>query len=86
MKNNTAQNYVKNVIINMPNNWLKLTTHRLDIYNEQQAKTEFLEQFDALFSENNFDKTALNNLHTAYDYIRLGHPLSCILEWTIAKL
>ena len=86
MKNNTAQNYVKNVIINMPNNWLKLTTHRLDIYNEQQAKTEFLEQFDALFSENNFDKTALNNLPTAYDYIRLGHPLSCILEWTIAKL
>ncbi len=86
MKNNTAQNYVKNVIINMPNNWLKLTTHRLDIYNEQQAKTEFLEQFDALFSENNFDKTALNNLPTAYDYIRLGHPLSCILEWAIAKL
>lgn len=86
MENNTAQNYVKNVITNMPNSWLKLTTHRLDIYNEQQAKTEFLEQFETLFSESNFDKTALNNLPTAYDYIRLGHPLSCILEWTIAKL
>ena len=23
---------------------------------------------------------------TAYDYIRLGHPLSCILEWTVGKL
>ena len=23
---------------------------------------------------------------TAYDYIRLGHPLSCLLEWVIAKL
>ena len=22
---------------------------------------------------------------TAYDYIRLGHPLSCVLEWTIAQ-
>ncbi|MDD7915376.1 PLP-dependent transferase [Polaribacter ponticola] len=86
MENNTAQNYVKNVITNMPNSWLKLTTHRLDIYNEQQAKTEFIDQFETLFSENNFDKSVLNNLPTAYDYIRLGHPLSCILEWTIAKL
>ena len=86
MENNTAQNYVKNVITNMPNSWLKLTTHRLDIYNEQQAKIEFLEQFETLFSDNNFDKTTLDNLPTAYDYIRLGHPLSCILEWTIAKL
>jgi cystathionine beta-lyase/cystathionine gamma-synthase len=25
-------------------------------------------------------------LPTAYDYIRLGHPLSCILEWAIAHL
>uniref|UniRef100_UPI0033654F89 COR domain-containing protein n=1 Tax=Candidatus Albibeggiatoa sp. nov. BB20 TaxID=3162723 RepID=UPI0033654F89 len=25
-------------------------------------------------------------LPTAYDYIRLGHPLSCVLEWGIANL
>ena len=25
-------------------------------------------------------------LPTAYDYIRLGHPLSCVLEWVMAKL
>jgi cystathionine beta-lyase/cystathionine gamma-synthase len=28
----------------------------------------------------------LRNLPTAYDYIRLGHPLSCVLEWSIAHL
>ena len=30
--------------------------------------------------------TSLSNLPTAYDYIRLGHPLSSVLEWGIAKL
>ena len=78
--------FVANIIENMPADWLKLTTHRLDIYNEEQAKTQFLEHFDAMFSENNFDRDSLTNLPTAYDYIRLGHPLSCILEWTVSKL
>ena len=27
----------------------------------------------------------LKPLPTAYDYIRLGHPLSCVLEWAVAK-
>ncbi len=50
------------------------------------AKTQFLEQFEILFNENNSEASALNELPTAYDYIRLGHPLSCILEWAIAHL
>ena len=79
-------NYSKNVIKNMPTDWLKLTTHRLDIYNEELAKKEFLEQFEELFKKNNTNQSALNQLPTAYDYIRLGHPLSSVLEWTIAKL
>ncbi len=70
----------------MPTNWLHLTTHRLDIYNEELAKTQFLNQFESLFDTNNFQKPVLNQLPTAYDYIRLGHPLSCILEWSIANL
>ena len=70
----------------MPSDWLKLTTHRLDIYDEAKAKTKFLEQFTNLFKHNNADKIALENLPTAYDYIRLGHPLSCVLEWTIGHL
>ncbi len=70
----------------MPPSWLILTTHRLDIYNEKLAKTQFLEQFETLFKENIFDRKTLNELPTAFDYIRLGHPLSCILEWAIAKL
>ena len=49
------------------------------------AKTQFLEQFENLFTSNNAQATALNELPTAYDYIRLGHPLSCVLEWVIAK-
>ncbi len=70
----------------MPTDWLNLTTHRLDIYNEKLAKIEFLDQFETLFKKNNFEASALKKLPTAYDYIRLGHPLSCILEWIIGNL
>jgi len=79
-------NYIKDVLGNMPAGWLNLTTHRLDIYDEKLAKTQFIEQFETLFNDNNSDTSALNELRTAYDYIRLGHPLSCVLEWTIANL
>lgn len=85
MKDNSVQNYLKAVLENMPADWLNLTTHRLDIYNEELAKTEFIEQFEDLFNSNNAETSALKELRTAYDYIRLGHPLSCILEWAIAK-
>lgn len=86
MQNNKMLNYLKDVIENMPADWLNLTTHRLDIYNEELAKSEFLEQFEVLFNNNNSELSALSELPTAYDYIRLGHPLSCVLEWVIAKL
>ena len=79
-------NFLKDVLRNIPTGWLNLTTHRLDIYDEKQAKTQFLEQFEILFNTNNSESLALNELPTAYDYIRLGHPLSCVLEWGIAKL
>lgn len=86
MEDNKMLNYIKKVVENMPTGWLSLTTHRLDIYDEKVAKTQFLEQFEALFNDNNSEPSALNKLPTAYDYIRLGHPLSCVLEWVIAKL
>ena len=86
MQDSKILNYLKNVLENMPADWLNLTTHRLDIYEEKLAKTQFLEQFEILFNDNNFESSALNELPTAYDYIRLGHPLSCVLEWAIAKL
>ncbi|MDG1452437.1 MAG: PLP-dependent transferase [Polaribacter sp.] len=86
MEEYKMQNYLKEVLGNVPKDWLNLTTHRLDIYNEKYAKFEFLEQFENLFNERNSDLSALQKLPTAYDYIRLGHPLSSILEWSIAKL
>ena len=86
MKDNNVLNYIKSVLKNKPNDWLKLTTHRLDIYNEELAKVQFLDQFESLFKSNNSNTSALSELPTAYDYIRLGHPLSCILEWGIANL
>lgn len=86
MKENKVLNYIENVLENMPIDWLKLTTHRLDIYNEQLAKTQFLEHFETLFKDNNSDRSALSELPTAFDYIRLGHPLSSVLEWAIAKI
>ncbi len=81
------------VLDNMPSDWLKLTTHRLDIYQEELAKTEFIEHFQALLDRlpksdskgpNDLAST-FGELPTAYDYIRLGHPLSCILEWAVAE-
>jgi cystathionine beta-lyase/cystathionine gamma-synthase len=85
MQASTMVNYIKDVLENMPTDWLNLTTHRLDIYNEELAKTQFLEQFENLFNNNNSEFSSLNELPTAFDYIRLGHPLSCVLEWAIAK-
>ncbi len=79
-------NYIKNTIENTPSDWLNLTTHRLDIYNEKLAKTQFIEQFETLYKSEDSSTESLSQLPTAYDYIRLGHPLSSVLEWTIAKL
>ncbi|MEQ8240494.1 MAG: cystathionine beta-synthase [Cyclobacteriaceae bacterium] len=84
MEDNKLLNYIKEVLANMPTDWLTLTTHRLDIYTEELAKTEFLEKFETLYQANNAQTTALSELPTAFDYIRLGHPLSSILEWAIA--
>ena len=86
MNNNLILPYIQQVLTNMPTGWLTTTTHRLDIYEEKLAKTQFLTQFEALYNANNATTAALDNLSTAYDYIRLGHPLSCILEWAIAKI
>jgi cystathionine beta-lyase/cystathionine gamma-synthase len=86
MQDNKIFKYIDEVLKNMPTSWLNLTTHRLDIYDEKLAKTGFLKQFKSLFDTNNSEAFALYKLPTAYDYIRLGHPLSCILEWTIANL
>lgn len=77
--------YIEEVLKNMPSEWLSLTTHRLDIYDEKLAKAQFLSQFEDLFNDNNSEASALNDLPTAYDYIRLGHPLSCVLEWVVAS-
>ena len=86
MQDDKMLNYIKEVLKNMPTDWLNLTTHRLDIYDESLAKIEFLAQFEKLYNDNNSEASALNELRTAYDYIRLGHPLSCVLEWAIANL
>src|SRR5690554_787361 len=80
------QEYIKNVIKNTPKDWLELTTHRLDIYEEELAKTQFLERFEDLYTKNKSETTELSQLPTAYDYVRLGHPLSCVLEWAVAKM
>lgn len=85
MKNNSTKNFIKQVLENMPSGWLSITTHRLDIYEEKLAKVQFLEYLEQLFEKEEADPVALQELPTAYDYIRLGHPLSCVLEWAIAK-
>jgi cystathionine beta-lyase/cystathionine gamma-synthase len=86
MSDSNVLHYIKEVLENMPKDWIGLTTHRLDLYEEKLAKTQFLEQFETLFEADNTQTSALSILPTAYDYIRLGHPLSSILEWAVAQL
>ena len=86
MSNNKVLHYIKEVLKNRPDGWVITTTHRLDIYEEDQAKTQFLDQFEDLYNADDASISSLKALPTAYDYIRLGHPLSCVLEWGIAKL
>lgn len=44
--------YIKEVLQKMPADWLNLTTHRLDIYDEKMAKVDFLAQLEKLFENN----------------------------------
>ncbi|MCA1752934.1 MAG: PLP-dependent transferase [Flavobacteriales bacterium] len=86
MKNEKLLQNLRDIIDHAPDDWKYLTTHRLDIYNEEAAKTEFLEAFEKVIEKGISDTAELNELPTAYDYIRLGHPLSSVLEWAIAKM
>ncbi len=86
MSGNKVLNFLGEVVAQMPSDWLNLTTHRLDIYDESQAKFQFLDQFERMFTNDSANVESLKELPTAYDYIRLGHPLSTVLEWGIAKL
>ena len=85
VKNETIEQ-IQKLVSNIPVDWLNLTTHRLDIYVEKLAKTQFLEELEALVKDNNISSSTLAELPTAFDYIRLGHPLSCVLEWSIANM
>lgn len=85
MEDEKTHNYIKDILKNVPKDWINLTTHRLDIYDESQAKNQFLNQFESLFEKDVCDTASLEGLPTAFDYIRLGHPLSCVLEWFIGQ-
>ena len=49
MGDRKMQDYIKKVLVHMPTDWIKLTTHRLDVYDEQLAKTQFSEQLVVQF-------------------------------------
>ena len=74
--------YISHLLNNLPSDWLNLTTHRIDKFNEPRAKFEFIEEFEKLGKAS---REEFCELPTAFDYIRLGHPLSCVLEWAVAK-
>ncbi len=82
MINSELKSLLGSIVENLPSDWTRLTTHRLDIYNESLAKVEFIAELEQL---KEISKETLESLPTAYDYIRLGHPLSSVLEWAIAK-
>lgn len=77
---------VEKILENLPKSWIDLTTHRLDIYDEERAKSQFLEQLLARQLSGDYSAKSLEELPTAYDYIRLGHQLSSILEWILAEI
>ncbi len=89
MEQKNIQQQLKRILAHTPTDWLSLTTHRLDIYEEDQAKTQFLQAFEELMNSEISGAAfteRLAQLPTAYDYIRLGHPLSSVLEWSLAQL
>lgn len=86
MKDSILLQYISDLLSHLPTDWLRLTTHRLDIYDESRAKSQFVEELEKLYSASNSESAALSMLPTAYDYIRLGHPLSSVLEWAVARL
>ncbi len=77
---------IKTLLDKLPSEWLTLTTHRLDIYNESQAKSVFLDKLKTLVKAGDVNFESLKQLPTAYDYIRLGHQLSSLLEWVLAEI
>ena len=77
---------LKTLLANLPQSWVDLTTHRLDIYDESQAKSQFLTELNNLVARGELSKASLLQLPTAYDYIRLGHQLSSVLEWALASI
>ena len=77
---------IKSLLSKCPHSWLDLTTHRLDIYNESKAKSEFLLELKQLVSNGDYSLRDLEQLPTAYDYIRLGHQMSSLLEWVVAEI
>ena len=77
---------VRDLLKTLPKSWVELTTHRLDIYNESEAKSEFLVELKKLLLSEEYSSNTLEQLPTAYDYIRLGHQLSSLLEWVLAEI
>jgi cystathionine beta-lyase/cystathionine gamma-synthase len=77
---------VRDLLKRLPKSWVELTTHRLDIYNESEAKSEFLVELKKLLLTGEYSSINLEQLPTAYDYIRLGHQLSSLLEWVLAEI
>ena len=76
---------LERIIKHMPEDWLMLTTHRLDIYDESRAKLQFIEELLKLVESENINQESLAQLPSAFDYIRLGHQLSSIYEWGVAQ-
>lgn len=74
------------IIASMPDDWLTLTTHRLDMYDESQAKNQFIDGLVCRVEEGNVSPESLQKLPTAFDYVRLGHQLSSVYEWGIAMI
>ena len=77
---------IQEIIDAMPKEWLSLTTHRLDIYDESQAKTQFVQSLLSLINNGNVGRESLSQLPTAFDYVRLGHQLSSVYEWGIGQI
>src|SRR6056300_1407864 len=85
MADSKIQRQVQNILEHMPEDWSILTTHRLDIYDESQAKTQFVEKLIDLLDTDSLSEEDLAQLPTAFDNVRLGHQLSSVLEWAVAQ-
>ena len=70
---------VRDLLKTLPKSWVELTTHRLDIYNESEAKSEFLVELKKLLLSEEYSSNTLEQLPRLM--ITFDWGINCLAYW-----